>query len=168
MMDNKFDPNILSPEPHLILINHIKMKTLLTKPWALIELTSQILLSLPAHHSQAEENFRTKETFSVCLFIPVLALYLFTPVTHLFFPLSTSLSPAACSHTQAVWWRCSSREKDLGDHLKPIMAALQPPRNSVTDGDLVFIAGVIGNTQTHTHTHTRNTHTHTTQGSTKK
>ncbi|KAI9547578.1 hypothetical protein NQZ68_014844 [Dissostichus eleginoides] len=29
------------------------------------------------------------------------------------------------------------REKDLGDHLKPIMAALQPPRNSVTDGDLI-------------------------------
>lgn len=34
------------------------------------------------------------------------------------------------------------------------MAALQPPRNSVTDGDPVFIAGVIGNTHTHTHTHT--------------
>lgn len=33
------------------------------------------------------------------------------------------------------------------------MAALQPPRNSVTDGDLVFIAGVIGNTQTHTYSH---------------
>lgn len=56
------------------------------------------------------------------------------------------------------------------------MAALQPPRNTVTDGDLVFIAGVIGNTQTHTHTHktrkykaidsfwTRaHTHTHKTQ-----
>lgn len=50
------------------------------------------------------------------------------------------------------------REKDLGDHLKPIMAPLQPPRNSVTDGDLVFIAGVIGNTQTHIpRAHTHNT-----------
>lgn len=50
------------------------------------------------------------------------------------------------------------------------MAALQPPRNSVTDGDLVFIAGVIGNTQTHTHTHASNTraHTHTHAHNTRK
>lgn len=99
--------------------------------------------------SHKQETFRTEETFSVCLFIPVLAQYLFTPVTHLFFfSLSNSLSPAAFSHTQAL----QQREKDLGDHLKIIMAALQPPRNSVTDGDLVFIAGVNGDTQmTHTH-----------------
>lgn len=114
-------------------------------------LSQQVKFSfpLPAPHSQGEETFRTKETFSVCLFIPLLAQYLFTPVTHLFFffsCLSNWLSPAAFSHTQAL----QQREKDLGDHLKPIMAALQPPRNSVTDGDLVFIAGVIGNTQTHT------------------
>lgn len=34
------NPNILSSKPHLILINHIKMKTPFTKPWALIELTT--------------------------------------------------------------------------------------------------------------------------------
>lgn len=94
----------------------------------------------------------------------MLTLYLFTPVTHPFFsPLSPPALPCGfLSHTGSVMvlqWR----ENDLGDHLKPIMAALQPPRNSVTDGDLVFIAGVIGNTQKHScaraHTHTY-THTH--------
>ncbi len=110
-----------------------------------------------------------KHLVSACLFLCSLCIYSLLSLIFFFFPLSTSLFPAAFSHTQAMWWRCSrEREKDLGDHLKPIMAVLQPPRNSVTDGDLVFIAGVIGNTQTHTHTHTHNTHTHRTQESTKK
>lgn len=112
-----------------------------------------ILLPLPARHAQDDEIFRTKETFSVCLFIPVLPLYLFTPVTLLFSSspsLHLALPCGFLSHTASVMV-LQPREKDLGDHLKPIMAALQPPRNSVTDGDLVFIAGVIGNTQTRTH-----------------
>lgn len=72
---------------------------------------------------------------------------------------SLSLSPLQLSLTHAL----QRREKDLGDHLKPIMAALQPPRNSVTDGDLVFIAGVIGSACAHSHAHARThtpTHTH--------
>lgn len=139
------------PKPRLILFSHMKIKTLFTKSRALIVNKSNS--SSPSRLTAlSEEAFRTKETFSVCLFIPLLAQYLFTPVTHLFFslalslPLSGLLSPAAFSHTQTL----QRGEKDLGDHLKPIMAALQPPRNSVTDGDLVFIAGVIGNTQRHT------------------
>lgn len=113
---------------------------------------------ITVNNFQREENLRTKETFGVSLFIPALTRYLSTAVTHLS-PPSLSLSPAAFSHTQAL----QHREKDLGDHLKPIMAALQPPRNSVTDGDLVFIAGVIGSactharpcTYTHAYTHTK-------------
>lgn len=61
---------------------------------------------LPAPHSQGEETFRTKETFSVCLFIPLLAQYLFTPVTHLFFFFFLSLQLALpcgfLSHTGAA------------------------------------------------------------------
>lgn len=111
---------------------------------------------ITVNNFQREETLRTKETFGVSLFIPALTRYLSTAVTHLS-PPSLSLSPAAFSHTQAL----QHREKDLGDHLKPIMAALQPPRNSVTDGDLVFIAGVIGSACTHarpcayTYTHTK-------------
>lgn len=129
------------------------MKTRATKPYWVNKSNSFSFLSQLT-------TCRTKETFSVCLFIPVLTPYLFTPVTHLFFPLSLDLAlPCGfLSHTGGAM-ALQQREKDLGDHLKPIMAALQPPRNSVTDGDLVFIAGVIGNTQTHTHT--RNTHMHT-------
>lgn len=65
--------------------------------------------SLPAHHSQTEETFGTKGTFSVCLFIPVLAQYLFTPVTHLFAlsrsrsPLRLSLTHRRCSRERKIW-----------------------------------------------------------------
>lgn len=92
-------------------------------------LSQQVKFSfpLPAPHSQGEETFRTKETFSVCLFIPLLAQYLFTPVTHLFFffpvsptgsPLRLSLTHRRCSREKKIWvtiwnqlWRrCSHPE----------------------------------------------------------
>lgn len=53
--------------------------------------------------SHKQETFRTEETFSVWLFIPVLAQYLFTPVTHLFFfSLQLALPCGFLSHTGAA------------------------------------------------------------------
>lgn len=101
-MDNKHvNMHIPSdPKPHLSLFNHIKFETPITGPRALIELTSQnpptpfsTRPSSRLNTRRLRRLFGTKETFSVCLFIPALARYLFTPVTHLFSP-PPSPSPA--------------------------------------------------------------------------
>lgn len=119
IMDNKHanvyitsDPNILSPKAHTILINHNKMKTPVTKPWALIELTSQTLLSLQLTTRRLRRiSGQKKHLVSACLFLCSLCIYSLLSLIFFFSPLSTSFSPAAFSHTQAVWWRCSRERR---------------------------------------------------------
>lgn len=95
-------------------------------------------------HADLEKKGRgTSKSF---LFIPVLSPYLLLNCHSSFFPSLVRSALRLFSHTQ-----CCCERRNLGDHLKPIRVVQQPPKDSVTDGALVFIAGVIGNTHTHTH-----------------
>lgn len=107
-----------------------------------------IWLTEDLEHADLEKKGRG--TSKVSLFIPVLYPYLLLNCHSSFFPSLVRSALRLFSHTQAVWRRCCKR-RNLGDHLKPIRVVQQPPKDSVTDGALVFIAGVIGNTHTHTY-----------------
>ena len=118
---------------------------------------------------------RTKETFSVCLFISVLAPYLFTPVTHLFFPpISRPRSPLRLSLTHR---RCdgaaAEREGSGWPSETNYGGAAATQKLSDGWGSCIYSWGNWQHsdthtryTRTHTHTHTH-THIHT-QVSTKK
>lgn len=97
----------------------------------------------------ADLEKKGRGTSKLSLFIPVPYPYLLLNCHSSLFSSLVRSALWLFSHTQAVWRRCCER-RNLGDHLKPIRVVQQPPKDSVTDGALVFIARVIGNTHTHT------------------
>lgn len=112
-----------------------------------------IWLTVREDMEHADLEKKGRGTLKFFLFIPVLSPYLLLNCHSSFFPSLVHSALRLFSHTQAVW-RCCCERRNLGDHLKPIRVVQQPPKDSVTDGALVFIAGVIGNTHTHSHIHT--------------
>lgn len=111
-----------------------------------------IWLTVREDMEHADLEKKGRGTLKFFLFIPVLSPYLLLNCHSSFFPSLVHSALRLFSHTQAVW-RCCCERRNLGDHLKPIRVVQQPPKDSVTDGALVFIAGVIGNTHTLSHTH---------------